>query len=60
MKTRNSAPSDARPRARQHWSLDDIPWHAIHHDWGAQAGTFFYLVASASLMESATDLYQIW
>src|ERR1700736_4917118 len=58
METRNSAPSDARPRARQHWSLDDIPWHAIRHDWGAQAaGTFFYLLASASLMESATDLY---
>src|SRR5713226_2233047 len=57
METRNSAPSDARPGVRQHWSLDDIPWHAIRHDWGAQAETFFYLVASASLMESATDLY---
>ena len=43
--------------SRQHWSLDDIPWHAIRHDWGTQTGTFFYLVASASLMESATDLY---
>src|SRR6266481_10156543 len=57
METRNSAPSDARPRARRHWSLDDIPWRTIRHDSGAQAETFFYLVASASLMESATDLY---
>jgi hypothetical protein len=57
METRNSAPGDSRSRARQHWSLDDIPWRAIRHDSGAQAETFFYLVATASLMESATDLY---
>ena len=41
----------------RHWSLDDIPWHAIRHDVLAQNTAFFYLVASASLMESATDLY---
>ena len=44
-------------RSRQRWSLDDIPWHAIRHDAIAQSTGFFYLVASASLMESATDLY---
>lgn len=39
------------------WSLDDIPWHAVRHDAVAASRAFFYLVASASLMESATDLY---
>ncbi len=52
------ATNDARPpAARRHWSLDDIPWNAIRHDAVAQSEGFFYLVASASLMESATDLY---
>ncbi len=46
-----------RSSARRHWSLDDIPWHAIHDDAVARNKAFFYLVASASLMESATDLY---
>jgi hypothetical protein len=46
-----------RSAARRHWSLDDIPWHAIRHDVVAHNRAFFYLVASASLMESATDLY---
>jgi rubrerythrin len=52
------APSYARPAAtRRHWSLDDIPWHMIRQDAVAQSEAFFYLVAAASLMESATDLY---
>ena len=42
---------------RQHWTLDDIPWQAIRHDAVAESEGYFYLVASASLMESATDLY---
>jgi hypothetical protein len=42
---------------RQHWTLDDIPWQAIRHDAVAHSEAYFYLVASASLMESATDLY---
>jgi hypothetical protein len=46
-----------RSSARRHWSLEDIPWHAIQHDAVARNKAFFYLVASASLMESATDLY---
>ena len=45
------------PVARRHWSLDDIPWQAIRHDALAANQAFFYLVAAASLMESATDLY---
>jgi hypothetical protein len=46
-----------RSSARQRWSLDDIPWHAIRLDAVTRCEGFFYLVASASLMESATDLY---
>ena len=42
---------------RPHWTLDDIPWHAIHRDAVAQTQALFYLIATASLMESATDLY---
>jgi hypothetical protein len=62
MDSRISAAHDTRrigdrSSARRHWSLDDIPWHAIHHDALARNKAFFYLVASASLMESATDLY---
>lgn len=44
-------------RGRRHWSLDDIPWHRIRPDAVAANRAFFYLVASASFMESATDLY---
>jgi hypothetical protein len=43
--------------ARGHWSLDDIPWHCVDQDVVAHHQPFFYLVASASFMESATDLY---
>src|SRR5271166_3183311 len=68
MEIRTSAPSDARPAverldaghrppARRHWSLDDIPWHAIQRDAVTRTEALFYLLASASLMESGTDLY---
>jgi len=54
----HEAPDGAyRSFARQRWTLDDIPWRAIRHDVVARSDAFFYLVASASLMESATDLY---
>jgi hypothetical protein len=42
---------------RRHWSLDDIPWHLVRPDAVTANRAFFYLVASASFMESATDLY---
>ena len=42
---------------RQHWTLEDIPWQAIRRDAVTQTESYFYLVAAASLMESATDLY---
>jgi hypothetical protein len=62
MKPRSAAPTnsgDAAHRlvARRNWSLDDIPWRAIRHDALAAKPGFFYLIAAASLMESATDLY---
>jgi hypothetical protein len=46
-----------RGTAGQRWLLDDIPWQAIRHDAIAENSAFFFLVASASLMESATDVY---
>jgi hypothetical protein len=47
-----------RPAAgRRHWSLDDIPWPALRRDVVAENEGLFYMVATASLMESATDLY---
>jgi hypothetical protein len=49
--------SDFVSRAQRHWTLDDIPWQAIHDDAVTHSEALFYLVASASLMESATDLY---
>ncbi len=62
MKSRIRTPDDSglvahRSVARRHWSLDDIPWQAIRHDAVAANQGLFYLVAAASLMESATDLY---
>jgi rubrerythrin len=49
-------PND-RNAARRHWSLDDIPWQTIQRDVVGRNEALFYMVASASLMESATDLY---
>lgn len=46
---------DRRPR--RHWSLDDIPWHLVRRDAVEENRAFFFLVATASLMESATDIY---
>ena len=46
-----------RAPAKRHWSLDDIPWQAIRRDAVERSDALFYMVAAASLMESATDLY---
>jgi hypothetical protein len=54
----SDAPTVGPPASgRRHWSLDDIPWPAIRRDAVARNEALFYMVASASLMESATDLY---
>ena len=50
------AATERRP-ARRHWSLDDIPLHAIRRDAVGRSEALFYMIAAASLMESATDLY---
>ena len=43
--------------SRQQWSLDSIDWGSVRSDTGAVPDAFFYLVAAASFMESATDRY---
>jgi rubrerythrin len=48
--------TEHRP-SRRHWSLDDIPWHTIQRDRVDRDEALFYMIAAASLMESATDLY---
>jgi rubrerythrin len=48
-------PTRAAPRA--HWSLDEIPWRSIDRSAVERSAALFYMVAAASLMESATDLY---
>ncbi|MGH8399004.1 MAG: ferritin-like domain-containing protein [Gammaproteobacteria bacterium] len=41
----------------QRWTLDDIPWQAIHQDSVAHEEELFYLVTTASFIEITTDLY---
>ncbi len=48
---------ERQPARRRHWLLDDIPWRDIRHDRVEQSEALFYMIAAASLMESATDLY---
>jgi hypothetical protein len=52
----HNAADRRRPR-RRHWSLDDIPWGDIERDAVHRSDAWFYMLAAASLMESATDLY---
>lgn len=47
----------ARRHAGRHWSIDDIPWHAVDRAAIARSEEFFCLVAAASFMEWTTDLY---
>jgi hypothetical protein len=49
--------SAVRHRARDHWSLADIPWHALRPDRASESEEFFFMVASASFMEATTELY---
>ena len=49
--------SDPTPPQRQRWSLGDIPWGDVDRAAVAANEELFYLVAAASFLESATDLY---
>lgn len=42
---------------RQRWTLDDIPWEEMDPRSIAQREPFFYMVVSASFVESATGVY---
>ncbi|MGH8281597.1 MAG: ferritin-like domain-containing protein, partial [Gammaproteobacteria bacterium] len=46
-----------RSPAHQRWNLDDIPWHSIDRTALADGEMFFYLVTTASFIETATDTY---
>ena len=57
-----AAPVTPPPAARRHadgqrWTLADIPYALVPRQPGPEAGEMFYLVAAASLMEAATDIY---
>lgn len=41
----------------QNWALDDIPWDEIDREVMAGEEILFYLVTTASFVESATDTY---
>ena len=41
----------------KHWTLDDIPWRDIRRDLVAPSDALYYMVTTASLIESATHLY---
>jgi hypothetical protein len=42
---------------RQHWRLEDIPWAQLRRDAVVDNETLFYMVSTASLIESATHIY---
>jgi rubrerythrin len=44
-------------RAEASWSMEDIPYHALAHDRVRDDRRLFYIVASASFIESASDVY---
>ena len=54
---REAATAGNERRGRRHWTLEDIPWHGIRREKVEPSGALFYMLAAASLMESATDLY---
>jgi hypothetical protein len=54
MSSQTTSPNAA---TEQHWTLDDIDWSSLRRDLVADNEAIFYLVASASFVEAATDLY---
>jgi hypothetical protein len=51
------APLRISPRAHQRWTLDDIAWEDMRAPSAAEHEVLFYMVTSASFVESATDTY---
>ncbi|MDR3419614.1 MAG: ferritin-like domain-containing protein [Nevskia sp.] len=41
----------------RHWTLGDIPWHEIRPEHIAGSDELFYMVATASFIETTSDLY---
>ena len=39
------------------WSMEDIPYHRLAHEFVRDDRQLFYIVASASFIESASDIY---
>jgi hypothetical protein len=54
MSSQTTRATAAKP---QHWTLDDIDWSRLRRDRVADNEAIFYLIASASFVEAATDLY---
>lgn len=46
-----------RSPAHQRWTLDDIPWQSMDRNAMAGREMLFYLVTTASFIETATDTY---
>lgn len=46
-----------RPSSHSHWRLEDIPWDAIRHEAIRDDRYFLQLLAGASFVETAADLY---
>lgn len=42
---------------RQRWTLEDIPWHEVNREAIEDDELLFYLVVTASFIETATDTY---
>lgn len=42
---------------RRHWTLDDIPWSTLRRERVAGCEELLYMVASASFIETTSDLY---
>jgi hypothetical protein len=49
--------AEALNTPRRHWRLADIPFERVPREPVPAGGEFFFMVAAASLMEAATDLY---
>jgi hypothetical protein len=41
----------------QHWTLDSIPWQSLRRDLVSDSEELFYLLTTASFIESTTHLY---